>query len=286
MLALRVRESLPFCGVALLGGLMNQKTSDCLFPLPLGFTVASAFFLSVFAFMFNDLQDREHDRKSGSKSNRPLVNGSLSVGAGQAISFGVAIVGIALLAIGSTWTALCLGLSTIPVGAAYSWKRLPLKTVPALSSLSHMVFGILIFTLGAWSVSELTMVPLAVGAYFGLVFAAGHLHHEVADLETDRSSGVETHAVRYGGKSTLWAGFVLWCISCAYFTALALLRVVPRALGWIQLGMFACYLIGFFIIPGRSRSPALLKRLQTVYRATYLVGGSLMVAMLLLGTGS
>ncbi len=245
--------------------------------------MAGAFLLASFAFTFNDLQDLEPDRLSEEKSDRPLVSGALSARSVQVLTASVAVVGIVLLGAGTPRFALYAGLSTIPVSVAYSFRAFSSKTVPGLSSLTHLIFGIQVFVMGAWSTGEPDWISFAVGAYFGLVFAAGHLHHEVADLEADRRSGVRTCAVRFGGRPVLLAGFSLWCLSAAYFSALALLRLVPAAWGWIQLGMFACYLVGFLIVLRRGTNARRLRRLQLVYRGAYLAGGLLMVASALLG---
>jgi 4-hydroxybenzoate polyprenyltransferase len=277
---------MPFCGIALLGGLLSRQSGNSIFPVALGFAVIGVFFMASFAFTFNDLQDIEHDRQSGSKSSRPIVDGSLSFRAARLLSALVAAVGLLLLYAGTSWFVLCVGLSTIPVGIAYSWRRFPLKTVPVLSSLTHLVFGTQVSIIGAWSVSRPDLTSLATGVYFGLLFAAGHLHHEVADLEVDRRSNVRTHAVRYGGKSIVRAGFSLLCISCVYFSMLAMLGIMPAILGWIQLGMFSCYMVGFFLILKGSWDPQRIKRLQKVYRIAYLAGGLLMVTAIILRSSS
>jgi 4-hydroxybenzoate polyprenyltransferase len=280
--ATRLLESLPFCGAALLGCLWVGVDDVCrIWPTVL-LAMASALLLTAFAFTFNDIQDIEHDRISGSKSERPLVKGSLSVRSAWFISIGFLTVGNLLLALWAPWAALCVGLSTIPVSIAYSWRTCPFKTLPALSSVIHLIFGTQAFIVGAWSIGEANAASLAVGAFFGLVFAAGHLHHEVADVEADRSGGVRTHAVRYGPRPTLIAGFLLWCLSCVHFSALSLLHLGPAIWGWTQLGMFTCYLAGFFILLRGRTDPGRLGNLQTVYRIAYLSGGVLMAVAALL----
>jgi 4-hydroxybenzoate polyprenyltransferase len=244
--------------------------------------MACALLLTAFAFTFNDIQDIEYDRKSGSKSERPLITGALSVRSAWLTSIGFLTGGNLLLALWAPWAALCVGLSTIPVSIAYSWRTYPFKTLPALSSLIHLIFGTQAFILGAWSVGNADWTSLGIGAFFGLVFAAGHLHHEVADVEPDRRSGIKTHAVRFGPRPTLMAGFLLWCLSCVHFSGLALLHLVPAPWGWIQLGMFTCYLAGFMLIVRGRPDPNRLKTLQVIYRSAYLGGGVLMATATLL----
>jgi len=275
---IRPLDTFPFCGIALLGVLLGGDAEVPQYTLAMLCVVTSTFFLSAFAFTFNDLQDVEYDRQASSKSGRPLVQGSLSIGSAKFICVLMAAIGITLLVIGSSWQALAIGISTIPVSILYSWRRFPLKTTPVLSTLTHLVFGAQIFTLGAWSVSNPDPMTPVIGAYFGLVFAAGHLHHEVLDVEADRNAGVRTHAVRFGARATLLAGFLLWSLSCAHFTVLALFDIVPRMLGWIQAGMFLGYLIAFFAVLKGKHYAESLERLQKVYRGVYFTGGVLMAA--------
>ena len=280
--AARIPESAPFSGVALLGCLWaNPGDMGTTWPTMI-LVVASTFFLTAFAFIFNDIQDVEHDRRSGSKSKRPLVAGSLSTRSAWLILIVFAVTGNLLLALWAPWSVFCVGLSTLPVSIVYSLRAHPFKTLPVFSTLIHLVSGTQTFIIGAWSIGGADWTPLVIGPFFGLVFAAGHLHHEAADVEADRRSGVRTHAVRFGPKPTLAGGFLLWCLSCAHFSALALLRVVPVIWGWTQLGIFACYLAGFIIIVRFRPDPARLKTLQIIYRIAYLGGGALMAAFALL----
>jgi 4-hydroxybenzoate polyprenyltransferase len=279
--ATRFVECIPFCGVTLLGGLLSSTGNVSELDPALIFTVAGIFFLASFAFAFNNLQDLEIDRQSQQKSGRPLVSGSFSVGSYKIMLAVFALLSLGLLAIGTSWPVLAAGSATILMSWLYSWRRFPFKTVPILSSLLHFVEGSLAFAIGCWSVAVPDLVSLEIGAYFGLVFAAGHLHHEVMDYDADKRCGIRTQAVRFGAKPILWIGFGLWWASAAWFSYLAWQGLVPATLGWIQLGMFASYLTGFIFIAKAQADPVLLKTLQLVYRLTYLAGGLGMLAVLL-----
>ena len=279
---LRLVESLPFCGVALLGGLMAARPPQRLTP-SLGLAILATLLLACFAFAFNELQDVELDRLSETKQHRPLIDGSLSPFAVGMLCVLLLVGGLLLLALVTPRYTIIPGLGMALMGFVYSWRPLHLKTVPVLSTLAHLIFGTLVFSLGACSVGESHPGMALIGLYFGLVFSAGHLHHEVMDLEEDRQLGVKTHAVRFGARPTLWAGFTLWSLSAGYFTVLVLGAgsLIPVAV--IQLGMFACYLAVFpFML--RSRNDATrLKQLQAAYRIAYMIGGFLIAMCLLLG---
>lgn len=281
--AIRAAEAVPFCGVALLGYMLNSQAGGGLSIARLGFALAGTFLLADFAFVFNDLQDMQTDRLSGSKSSRPLVSGLFSPAFSRILSVLLVCAGIVLLAIGTPRQSLLIGLSTVPLSVLYCIRTFPLKTVPVVSSLVHVTQASLVFMLGASCGNRADPAAIWTGLYFGLVFAAGHLHHEVMDAEADRSAGVRTHAVRFGKNTTLRAGFVVWCLSCVYFSVLALIGEVPAVLGWIQLAMFASYLIGFFATAPTRTRPRRMKRLRTIYRSGYLVCGLAMVLAVLAG---
>jgi 4-hydroxybenzoate polyprenyltransferase len=280
--SLRIVETLPFCGIVLLGGLFSWRQHGWGLGSAWLFAMAAAFFLTAATFAFNDLMDREDDRRSGLKAERPLVVGALTTRAAVILVTALAACGLVLLAAGCAWHVLAVGASMLLVGSSYSLRGAPLKAVPVLSSLAHVVFGVQTYLLGAWSVAGPDACALPVGLYFGLVFAAGHLHHEVADLDADRRAGVRTHAVRFGPRKTLVAGLLVWLLSGATFSVLALTGVVPAVTGWIQLAMLSGYLAGFLgILRGRF-DPGRLRRLRTCYRLVYAAGGLAMTLALVL----
>lgn len=280
--ALHLPESLPFCGVALLGGMMPPAGDGSVSCTLVG-TAAAAWCLAAFAYTFNDLQDLSADRRSGHKTSRPLVAGVLSVGAAWMLNAGLGATGALILLLVAPWPAMWAGLATLPLSIAYSWRRLPLKQIPVASSAVHLVQATLVFAMGAWSTAPAAAISLVTGLYFGLVFAAGHLHHEVLDVQSDRTSRTRTHAVRYGTGPTLAAGLGLWLLSGVHFSLLAWLGPLPVVLGWVQLAMLASYLVSFFFLLRRGHAPGAMKRLQVVYRAVYLAGGFVMLVLLGLG---
>ena len=280
--ALRVGEALPFSGVALLGGMLAQPAKLTRISSALVAAMAGVFCLALFAFVFNDLQDREADQRSGAKPARPLVSGLFSARFMWVLLFSVATAGLLALAIWTNRRVFWAGLVTIILSIAYSMKPVSLKSVPVLSSLIHVTEGTLACVVGWWAVGAANWTSVVVGCYFGLVFAAGHLHHEAADLFADRRSGTRTHAVLFGARTTLLAGLALWTLSAILFSALAFCVLNRQYLGWIQLAMFAAYLWGrAFILRGRN-DPAAIKHLQAFYRLVFLSGGLIMVIVMTL----
>lgn len=71
---------------------------------------------------------------------------------------------------------------------------------------------------------------VAVGLFFGLVFAAGHLNQEVRDHPADRSAGTRTSAVTYGPRRTFAMSLALFSVAYGLLVAFAVAGVVPRIL--------------------------------------------------------
>jgi 4-hydroxybenzoate polyprenyltransferase len=281
---LRIAECIPFCGVALLGALMRLPPELPHAWVSIGIAVVAAFLLTAFVFSFNDIQDLETDRRSGCKASRPLASGTLSKSAAWATSVGAAAIAVLLLAVWKPWPLFAVAGCAIAMGVGYSLKGVSLKTIPVISSLVHIAYATCIYTLGAWSVSVAEPGSLLVGGYFGLVFAAGHLNHEVIDAEPDHRAGVRTHAVLFGTGLAVWASFATFCLSAVYFSLLAIWGWIAGVLGWIQGGMFTGYIVCFLALRGQGE-PARLRRLQLAYRVVYLAGGLAMVVVLLLKGG-
>ena len=67
---------------------------------------------------------------------------------------------------------------------------------------------------------------VALGAFFGLVFAAGHLNQEVRDHESDAAAGIRTSAVAFGARRGFLASFCLF--SAAYLLIVGARRAWAR----------------------------------------------------------
>lgn len=281
---LRLGEALPFAGVAWLGAWLAQSAAGEISWPALLIAPPAVFLLASFAFLFNDWQDGPEDRLVPGKPARWCAPGGrfrLS-----AVTLGTAGAALALLACLGENLSLWAGLASLGLGICYSMRWLPFKQVPVLASLVHVLEGDLAFAIGWWSSGNCSWEALLPGLTFGLVFAAGHLHHEVRDLEADRRAGVRTCAVRFGPRRTMWAGFALWLGSAVPLSLFAWQRpAIPDLPAWINLLLVIGYLV-LFLATGRGGDRASAKRLfrlRRLYRLLYLFGGLLMVAGLLAG---
>lgn len=274
----RLGDVLPWGGVSLLGGLHACGGPQRLETARAVVGVLIVLGLALFAFLFNDLCDRFENRRED-RPDRPLASGAFP----HWLAIGLAGSGAALAITGplifGTFSVMAWSLASLALGAAYSapWPRL--KCRPGLASLTHIIQGTLAFALPAWLArGEIVPADAVAGVWFGLVFAAGHLHHEVLDLAADQAAGNRTLAVRRGARLVLWLGFSLFASAATWSWWLALTGRTAPWWGWAQLGMFLAYAIGFAHFTRGRPDPEGVRRLRRLYRMVYLAGGALLLA--------
>ena len=181
--------------------------------------------------------------------------------------------------------AACLGLQAwwVAVGmlvtsALYSWPGLHLKGVPLAGSLLHVAGGSLHFMLGYLAVGAPGPQSLLFATYFGVVFAAGHLMHEVRGCGADAANGIRTNAVVFGPRATFAAAFGLFSVAYALVALWAALEHV-----WLLLGLSAVAYLRHAVISWQALCsglvPAPLVQLQRHYRGHFALMG-----LVLLGT--
>ncbi|NMB75449.1 MAG: UbiA family prenyltransferase [Myxococcales bacterium] len=274
----RLGDVLPWGGVALLGAMQARGGWQGLDLATAVAGVLTVLGLALFAFLFNDLCDRNENRREN-RPDRSLASGAfpLWLGIGLAGS-GAALALTGPLVLGNSFV-MTWSLASLALGAAYSapWPRL--KCRAGLASLTHVIQGTLAFALPAWLArGQLDPAAAVAGVWFGLVFAAGHLHHEVLDLAADQAAGTRTLAVRRGGRTALWLGFALFASAAIWSSWLALAGRTASWWGWTQLGMFLAYAMGFAYFTRGRPDPAGVRRLRQLYRISYLAGGALLLA--------
>ena len=75
-----------------------------------------------------------------------------------------------------------------------------MKGHPVFGSLLHFIGAILQFLLGYATFAAVDARSIAIGCFFGLVFAAGHCTHEARDYEGDLINAIPTKAVAFGRR--------------------------------------------------------------------------------------
>jgi 4-hydroxybenzoate polyprenyltransferase len=148
----------------------------------------------------------------------------------------IAHLALALLAVAAVALA-ATGLSALVFGAAiaalslvYSVAPRLGKSTPGAASLNHLTGGVLHFLMGYTLVRAVDAQGVALGLFFGLVFAAGHLNQEVRDHDADRAEGIRTSAVAFGCRAAFGASLVLFACAYGLVVGLAAAGVLPRVL--------------------------------------------------------
>jgi 4-hydroxybenzoate polyprenyltransferase len=151
-----------------------------------------------------------------------------------------------------------------------------MKGLPVLNSVLHLAGGTLHFLLGYATFAAVDERGIAIGCFFALVFAAGHLTHEVRDCEGDLLNGTRTNAVVFGRTQSFVAGLILFTATYALLVTLAACGAVPRVLV-LAAALYPVHLLASLRAMGAGLSFVSLRRLQTCYRLLYAVIGIMMV---------
>ena len=90
----------------------------------------------------------------------------------------------------------------------------------------HVLTQVLNMQMAFILLAEVTKYSLLVSVYFALLFAGGHLHHELMDYEADKEVGARTAAVSMGQKKALRLYAAVFLVSAVYWLTLGLAGVI------------------------------------------------------------
>jgi 4-hydroxybenzoate polyprenyltransferase len=184
-------------------------------------------------------------------------------------------------------SAFCLALAIATLSALYSLPRFNWKGRPLLNSAAHLVGGVLHFLLG-YSLGNASLGNavdgrgLAIGTFFALTFAAGHLTQEVRDYQGDVLNAIRTNAVIFGPRRTFVASLALFTLAYALLFLLALRGILPPPLAALVV-LYPVHLRWSLKTLAEGLTFESIRRLQARYRALYAIIGLAMVAALWLG---
>lgn len=193
-------------------------------------------FLVAHIFCLNDWADIERDCHDVNKARHAFPTRGTTLHAMGLLTLGLGSLSLGLFSL-LPWPTLVTALGVIALSILYSHPLVGAKGLPILSSILHVMGGVLHFVLGYSVFSGIDRRGILVGAYFGVVFAAGHLTQEVGDYDADRRNGIRTNAVAFGKRRTFEAAFALFTAAYAIVFVLGYADVVPRAL----MGLAAFY---------------------------------------------
>jgi 1,4-dihydroxy-2-naphthoate octaprenyltransferase len=104
-----------------------------------------------------------------------------------------------------------------------------------VASLIHVLGGTFHFLLGYSVGHAVDARGVAIGIFFGLVFAGGHLNQEVRDYDADLRNGIRTNAVAFGRRRTFLSSLLVFTAAYALLAFLVSLGILARPLIWSTL---------------------------------------------------
>lgn len=227
-------------------------------------------------FLLNDWAGAEGDLRDPHRAARTFL--AKRLGRTEVGTLAVGLLAVALLMFSLiSATAFVLALAIAGLSALYSFPGINGKGIPVFNSVLHLSGGVLHFLLGYAAFAPLSWQAVAIGCYFGLVFAAGHLTHEARDHDGDLLNGIRTNAVAWGRKECVLASLALFTLAYGLLTALALCRIVPILLAFTAL-LFPLHLLGTVRALRSELTFEGLRRLQDCYRRIHVVIGLAMLA--------
>ncbi|WP_432726852.1 UbiA family prenyltransferase [Variovorax sp. W6] len=269
---IRVDEVCVLQGAPVIGACFAMTDFSMPTLLAIAALVAGNLLLVAHVFVLNDWSGIHGDLRDPTRAGGTYVaKGENSARMG---SLALALLALSLLIfalVGRTSFAIALAIAAL--SALYSLQGgIHGKGVPLLSSLLHLCGGTLHFLLGYAALSPISPHSAAIGCYFGLVFAAGHLTHETRDHEGDLRNGIRTNAVMFGKKGAFLAGLLLFSAAYMLLATLALLGLVPRVL-LLSILLYVIHLRAAWRTLREGLTYPGIRRLQTVYRNIHAVIG-------------
>jgi 4-hydroxybenzoate polyprenyltransferase len=199
--------------------------------------------LTASIFVFNDWVDYDTDARDPRRARLGPSGNGIMRGQIAGLALGLAILAAAALAaLGPA--ELLIGAAIAFLGLMYSASSILGKRTPGTASLNHLLGGTLHFLLGYEVAHVVDARGVAIGLFFGLVFAAGHFNQEVRDHEADRANGTTTSAVVFGPRRAFLASFCLFSAAYGLIIVLSLIGALPAtmllvALAWLLHGVFS-----------------------------------------------
>ncbi len=185
----------------------------------------------------------------------------------------VAFVGTSLLIYGHLARALVILAGVVfLLWCFYSLPRVGLKHFPLTGTLVHVATQIVTFQMAALAINRVTTHSLLVSLNFAVLFAAGHIHHELLDYSADREVGDRTLAVTFGPDTAIRIYISLLVAAAVYWLGLAASGVIRW---WTAAPFLVAQVlqIGTAVVLGLTKNSGThtLRRNQSLYRVYYAI---------------
>lgn len=181
---------------------------------------------------------------------------------------------------------LLLGMAAISMAlwTLYSFPKIGFKYRPLLGTFLHFAGEILHFLMGYIVIREIDAGAVLASVYFALLFAAGHLNHELIDYDSDRKTGIKTGAVTFGKRNWEILSLAAASVSTLYLVVLLLTGAVPKAAAFFA-AAGVCHVV--FRLLRIGLEPAQQKYLaeRRFYRAAYFAAGVMFILVKVINYG-
>jgi len=275
---LRPQEILVLQGPPLLGAAFAIRHPAAGSVGPLAILVVANLCLMAHIFMLNDWSGLTSDLIDPNKAAGVFT--ARGVGRGEIGALAAGLLAVSLLLFSRLGPrALWLALAITTLSALYSLPRFNWKGRPLLSSAAHLAGGVLHFLLGYSLGGAIDGRGFAIGTFFALTFAAGHLTQEVRDHQGDVLGAIRTNAVIFGPRRTFAAGLALFTLAYALLLLLALRGILLHPLAAL-VALYPLHLGWSLKTLAEGLTYESIRRLQARYRALYALIGLAMVAAL------
>ncbi len=231
---IRYRECLLLQGTPFFGFAFGAVQSHAGRLTDAALLCSGSYLLVAGIFLLNDVVDLRNDSvdpKKGKQTDRLY-----KAGPEQACRFALLLCCLGLMALlalsGKPWV---FGLGVFATGLLYSSPLAYLKATPLWSSALHFSGGILHFMAGYATATPVDVRGWLVGAFFTVIFVAGHLIQEIRDYDADRQTDVHTNAVSFGKKRMFFVSTALFTCCLLYLAGLSILGLVPPSLHVVPL---------------------------------------------------
>lgn len=153
-----------------------------------------------------------------------------------------------------------------------------LKSTLFGGTIIHFAAGILHFHSGYCSFAHYSTRSILIAAFFALLLAVGHLHHEIIDYDDDLLTGNKTTAVRVGLHKAYTYRERLAIVTTLYWFGI----YIGGYIDTMEFAIFLLPVIVLLIICSTLKSPKKNKLFQLVNRSVFGASGVFLIVYKLL----
>jgi len=156
------------------------------------------------------------------------------------------------------------------------------KHLPVLGTIIHFLLALVQFNFAYSFFSPISMDSFLISCYFGFIFSAGHLHHEIIDYEVDAKNSIKTSTVLWGIKKIKYFSFGMFVLAYIFLTLLFMTQTIDILI-YIIFGSIAIFLLILFLFLNKKFEIDFKARLnyRLIYRIIFLISGAVFTCITL-----